>query len=207
MSQVSTIQVKCVDCGVLFDAPKTAGRPRSKCDDCKKKRKNQSQANWRNANRSRLRQLHAEWRGRNRDRINESRREDYWANPEQSRERSRQSVSAHRKNSPEAWAATQARHFTPSNKRRHNLRRNYNMTPEDYDLMLERQNGCCKICGTSDPQTRSKRFCIDHCHSTGAVRGLLCNSCNLGLGAFKDDAGNLEKAIAYLDASQVGAAP
>ena len=51
----------------------------------------------------------------------------------------------------------------------------------------------CMICGADD------RLCIDHDHSTKAVRGILCLSCNLGLGSFKDDPEKLKMAIKYLE--------
>lgn len=76
------------------------------------------------------------------------------------------------------------------------------MTPDDYQAMLDAQGGKCKICGTSDGGTvangKPGRFRIDHCHATGRVRGLLCHSCNAGLGHFKDRIETLEAAIAYL---------
>jgi hypothetical protein len=91
-------------------------------------------------------------------------------------------------------------------KRRTNLWAHYRMTPEDYELMLHFQGGCCKICGSSDPKMRGARFHVDHCHTTGKIRGLLCGPCNVGLGAFSDDTGTLEAAIRYLNASNLGAA-
>ena len=70
----------------------------------------------------------------------------------------------------------------------------YGMTPEDYDAILARQNGACAICESKS----HRRLCIDHCHSTGTVRGLLCRDCNLGLGNYQDDPKRLLKAIVYL---------
>ena len=57
----------------------------------------------------------------------------------------------------------------------------------------------CMICGTEDPGRNCESFCIDHCHDTGQIRGLLCHSCNIGLGNFKDSIETLEKAIKYLN--------
>jgi len=209
MNQLSPIMRTCVcaECGVPFEVEKNpnGGRPPSKCPDCKAKRARASNARWREANRERNRQLQREWRGRNKEKVNKAQREKYWEDPEKARERSRESVAKHRVENPEAWAATQARHFTPSNKRRHNLKAAYNMTPEDYDLMLAFQGGGCKICGTKDPKTKSGRFNIDHCHESGAIRGILCNPCNVGLGAFTDDISKLEAAVRYLNEANMGA--
>jgi len=81
----------------------------------------------------------------------------------------------------------------------------YGLTIQDYENMLKAQNRCCAICGTDNPLgegNHSKRsyfsFCVDHCHTTGKVRGLLCNPCNRGLGFFKDSVEFLLKAGEYL---------
>lgn len=76
----------------------------------------------------------------------------------------------------------------------------YNITNSDYDKLLESQGGVCAICGTDDPKSPqgSIYFNIDHDHSTGEVRGLLCTPCNQGLGFFGDSIDQLEKAIEYL---------
>lgn len=80
---------------------------------------------------------------------------------------------------------------------RNSIKRKFGMTPEDYEAMLERQNGCCAICRTDEPGGRGK-WHIDHCHETNEVRGLLCQSCNMGIGQLKDDVNLLQKAIGYL---------
>lgn len=78
-------------------------------------------------------------------------------------------------------------------------KRRYGVCNKEYKKMLEQQCGQCAICGTNKPKTRGKTsFCVDHCHETGLVRGLLCSECNTGLGKFKDKIEFLEKAIEYL---------
>ena len=75
----------------------------------------------------------------------------------------------------------------------------YGLTPDDYERMFEEQDGGCKICGHKPTgEKRDRYLAVDHCHDTGAVRGLLCSACNSGLGHFKDDPLLLEKAIRYL---------
>lgn len=59
------------------------------------------------------------------------------------------------------------------------LKCTYGITLEDYDKLFEQQRGVCMIC--SQPQL-NRRLCVDHCHTTGKIRGLLCGSCNLTLG-------------------------
>lgn len=73
----------------------------------------------------------------------------------------------------------------------------YNITPEDYDELYTKQNGRCAICNKTKEETLTP-ICIDHSHKTGKVRGLLCYSCNQGIGFFKDDIQLLQKAINYL---------
>lgn len=82
------------------------------------------------------------------------------------------------------------------------LRKNYKMTLEEYQVLFEKQNGKCAICGSEGfAITRNQRqlVVIDHCHDTGKVRGLLCHNCNRALGLFKDKISNLENAIRYLE--------
>ena len=84
------------------------------------------------------------------------------------------------------------------------LKNIYGITVDDYYKMLENQGGGCAICGTRVPSQRARKyaktemFFVDHCHSTGKVRGLLCSRCNRGLGYFDDNPSRLEMAAAYL---------
>lgn len=70
----------------------------------------------------------------------------------------------------------------------------YNITPEEYNKMLENQSNKCAICG-SKPIKR--QLAVDHDHKTNKIRGLLCNCCNVGLGNFKDDEKLLQRAVKY----------
>lgn len=82
-----------------------------------------------------------------------------------------------------------------------NLKR-YGLTPESYKDLLEKQGGCCAICGVDTPtvaRATAKYFSVDHCHDTGRVRGLLCCTCNAGLGMLKDSRDMLRRALEYLD--------
>lgn len=79
--------------------------------------------------------------------------------------------------------------------RQRRLRDNYNMTPEEYDSVLSFQNGACAICGRLP---KDKRLGVDHCHTTGLIRGALCIVCNKVLGAFHDSAERFVKAAEYL---------
>jgi len=79
----------------------------------------------------------------------------------------------------------------------------YGITLEQYEAMLKSQNSVCMICKKEEvhrnnQNTGVSRLSVDHCHSTGKIRGILCTKCNTGLGSFKDNIELLTKAIQYL---------
>jgi hypothetical protein len=88
------------------------------------------------------------------------------------------------------------------------LRRTYGITLAEYDAIHETQHGRCAICQRPETQVGGRlgnaplRLVVDHDHATGAVRGLLCSSCNQGIGYFKHDPTLLTAAIAYLHRTQ-----
>ncbi len=89
-----------------------------------------------------------------------------------------------------------------SNKKR--LSHVYGLTPEEVESMRVSQGGVCKTlgCGSDGTDTKHGKLCIDHCHATGKVRGLLCSRCNSGLGFFKDNPALLRAAADYLEESK-----
>lgn len=98
-----------------------------------------------------------------------------------------------------SWVAN-----NPTTRKEHRLKANlklYNMTPAEFLALIESQGGCCKICGDVTP---NQRLSVDHDHVTGRVRGLLCRSCNLGLGMFRDNASFLVRASKYLNNVSLG---
>lgn len=91
----------------------------------------------------------------------------------------------------------------PDKYRDKDLQRHYGITLDEFNEMLEKQNGVCAICGNPetivDKKTGNIRaLAVDHCHKEGHVRALLCTGCNQGLGNFKDSIELLNKAITYL---------
>jgi len=82
--------------------------------------------------------------------------------------------------------------------RANNFRQKYGTTVREYNVMFEEHAGRCAICGVHQSQLE-KALHIDHCHETGAVRGLLCSRCNRGIGQFKDDPEIVERAIEFLE--------
>lgn len=83
--------------------------------------------------------------------------------------------------------------------RKNYLKRKYNVTVEWFEEQLDRQNGKCMICGTTEGGGKSSTLHVDHNHETGQIRGLLCQPCNTGLGLFKENTELLEKAIHYVN--------
>lgn len=103
-------------------------------------------------------------------------------NPEKKRARSRQ------------YKATRRYHL--------HLKSRFGITQADYDAMVAAQGNLCAICG-QPPKGKRPKLYVDHCHKaeqagTMKIRQLLCQSCNIGLGAFRDDPDLLQAAIAYL---------
>jgi hypothetical protein len=83
------------------------------------------------------------------------------------------------------------------------LRKEYGITVEEYEKLLAEQDGICAICGKSETNISGKSrqvdsLSVDHDHSTGEIRGLLCNNCNRGLGLLGDNIESLERVIRYL---------
>jgi len=80
--------------------------------------------------------------------------------------------------------------------RRSYLLRKYKIDESTYQALLDSQSGACAIC--RDATFGGKPPCVDHCHETGSVRGILCNSCNLGIGYLGDKAERIQIAVEYL---------
>jgi hypothetical protein len=97
----------------------------------------------------------------------------------------------------------------PSNSARarknNSLKTTYGITIEQFEALYAQQNGECAICGTHKSlefKRMKDSLVVDHDHQTNAVRGLLCQTCNSGMGQLKDSVDLLEKAIHYLKRSR-----
>lgn len=94
------------------------------------------------------------------------------------------------------------RHSSPK-RRDENLRRNYGITSSEYDVMLSQQGGVCAAClqpeTAIDPYTRqTKKLAVDHCHETGQIRELLCETCNKILGYIEKEPQRVGLLLEYL---------
>jgi 5-methylcytosine-specific restriction endonuclease McrA len=87
----------------------------------------------------------------------------------------------------------------PENNRKYKLWMAYKLTPEMWDAMLDAQGYACAICSrTWEKSDSNLDWHVDHDHTSGEVRGILCTHCNLGLGHFKDNPQYLRQAVEYL---------
>ena len=81
------------------------------------------------------------------------------------------------------------------------LRTKFGLTLEQYNDMVREQNGRCAICGNEETAMRAgviKRLSVDHDHTTGQVRQLLCHACNLAIGHLQDSSVTALRAAEYL---------
>jgi hypothetical protein len=82
--------------------------------------------------------------------------------------------------------------YNPEYWKNHHLKKKYGITGEQWQEMYDKQDGLCAIC------KENEATCVDHCHDTGEIRGLLCRTCNTGIGHLNDDPALLKAAIHYL---------
>lgn len=94
------------------------------------------------------------------------------------------------------WHAKNPTKYSEYARKRY-LRSEYGLTPAQYQAMVEQQDGKCAICLRA-PRGRLPLH-VDHSHSDGKIRGLLCSHCNAALGQMRDDVGVLKAAIQYLE--------
>lgn len=82
------------------------------------------------------------------------------------------------------------------------LKKNYGISLEDFENMHKDQDFRCAICSTHVRDINGKHkktLCVDHCHETGVIRGLLCDKCNRGIGLLQDSPEVLASALSYLN--------
>lgn len=117
---------------------------------------------------------------------NARKREIYAQNPE---------VQKYYRDNAKQWQAD-----NPDKRKAQRIKK-YNITFDEFNALLESQNGGCAICRYSDRSDPKFFPVVDHCHTTGIVRGLLCANCNHAIGKFKDNPALLRDAAEYLEKS------
>lgn len=128
----------------------------------------------------------------------------YWKNPESARSKLRDWHHKNRDKKSKAFSSWRMRNLEKI--REYNLKKNYGITKERYLEMWVAQDKKCAICGSEHSAIRKTgtihNLCVDHCHKTGKVRGLLCVKCNAGIGNFKDNPQSLIAAAEYVKKHQ-----
>jgi hypothetical protein len=144
---------------------------------------------WRAANPERAKEqatrCNKAWRLKNLDKRREYEKEHRLKNIERYRE---YNARWHRENRANNPAAVRAMH----------LKSAYGITPEEYEALLTAQGGGCKVCAAPPEGEKHKCLHVDHDHTTGAVRGLLCHRCNTALGLLQEDKERMLALAAYL---------
>ena len=180
---------KCTKCGIeksedcFTKCNSTKDGLQTSCKECKKLYYSQSRE-YRLAYSRNYRKEHPEVHRRGSKKYREN-------NLEKVRESGRKYMQRIRKENPER---------VHINDRRLSLKKNYNISIEEYENILQSQNGVCAICGKPETNKRGY-FCVDHCHKSNKVRGLLCNKCNVALGLIDDDIEILKSMIKYVSIS------
>lgn len=149
-----------------------------------------------------LRHYHREWRTRNAEHVTASRVARSHVERDRRRQREADPEFMERKRAYQrAWAAK------PENKRRfpgyykkYRLRAEYGLSLEQYQAMRDEQCGTCALCHRVDSgRPKWKDLVVDHDHSTGRVRALLCHQCNMVLGHSGDNPALLRKMADYIE--------
>ena len=151
------------------------------------------------------------WQEANKDRIKELRKKKYEENKERYKKIREANIHKFREKGKKWYAANKEKakelrkKWRDKNKnywKEWDLMRKYSISEGQYQEMLTAQDNKCIICNNKENVKHKsgviKRLAVDHCHSTGKVRGLLCYRCNTSIGKFEDSIELLESAINYL---------
>lgn len=139
-----------------------------------------SKVAWEAKNPGSMKKARKKWEDNNRDKLNAARRE-YYSRPE---------VKEHRRAIVKKKKAEGTYKF-------YYIKFKYGLTRLDFENLLKSQDHKCAIC-FNEITWGDRKTHIDHCHTTGKIRGILCEQCNKGLGCFKDNENALRNAINYL---------
>lgn len=157
-----------------------------------------AQARWAKRNPEKVKEIKRRFRERHKERIAAERAVEF--------QNDKQKKYAERKrwmdSNPDkaSMQAVRRRLRTLDRKRGNSLRFHYAVTADQYDAILSAQKCVCAICGKPNSTKKSNRLFVDHNHTTGKLRALLCHGCNMAIGFLREDPALFVKAAAYLDA-------
>ncbi len=133
------------------------------------------------------------------DKIPRHKTEKYKAYMKAYREKNKDKLSKQNQARTKAWLER-----NPEMNKFYSLKHRYGIDLKEYNKLYDSQNGLCAICRLPETFIHNKTgkpqdLSVDHSHTSGKVRGLLCQSCNHGLGKFKDDVDICRAAANYLE--------
>jgi hypothetical protein len=132
------------------------------------------------------------------DRVKASKRRYY----ERNKEKVKAAAKLNRQKHIDRWREYSARYHRerfkadPDYHRARSLKKRYGITLDEFNRLIRAQGNACAICLT--PMEQIKRKCVDHCHRTGTVRGVLCQGCNVAIAHLRDDPLAAIRASEYL---------
>lgn len=164
------------------------------CKECTR----DSSRKWGRVHPKKVAEINGKYRKAHPEKIKERARKYYKANSEKVKESSRKWVKANPKKAKEIFRRWGKAHPERMKElvRKHTLKKLYGLTPAEYDRMFKAQGGVCAICG--EPECTQKNLPIDHNHTTGKTRELVCSRCNIAIGMIDDDPVKAQKMAAYL---------
>jgi hypothetical protein len=146
-------------------------------------------------NNEQLRKYNAEYRHKNREKIKQQKRAYYESHKDSIQQSAKLRLEA---NGDSIRLAQRTKYKNnPVKAKEYQLRQSYGFGIAVLKQMFISQNGCCSICKTKFKHR--KQIHVDHNHTTGEVRELLCRTCNVGIGHFLEDVSILTAAIEYLN--------
>lgn len=119
--------------------------------------------------------------------------EEFYADNSPGRSEQRECKECCRERRAKWWKSARGKRSSANSK----LKARFGLSIDEYEELLAKQEGKCKICGALR-SSLGHRLAVDHNHETGEIRGLLCKSCNIGIGNLQDDPELCERAAVYL---------